>query len=245
MVLLLDMSGNASASAPLSPVTTQGYESPSGLPPWQGPPGWNSAGVSCLGMSQLPPYGSLTQTTSAGPDQSSVLPGQKITVTLKWRPSEFVWSAPSKLVDCVWIGPHLSTTLSQVKGPGPTTGTYTFTYVVPAAGTGGNQICNRGVAWGRNASGGDWGDGRGASSGDDRGGTSGQNDVGRESAHGQSGSWGHPDSTETSAVLCYSILAAAAPEAPVALLFPLAGFVVGGGWLLLARRRRARIPLDR
>ena len=140
-------------------------------------------------------------------------------MTLTWKPSEFLWSAPSKLADCVWFGPRLARSLSQVEGPGPTTGTSTFTYVVPADGTGGDAICSRGLAWGRD-------------------------DQGTERELRPGASWVRPDNTEASAVSCYTVLSASAPEAPVALLFPLAGFALLGGGLLLARRRRARGPLD-
>ncbi len=184
----------------------------------RGPSG-SELGELCHEVFHGPAAGSLVKTTSAGPDGSTVLPGQLITVTLTWKPSEFVWTAPSRIADCVEIGSTISPTLSEAYGPGPTTGTFTFTYVVPAGGTGGQQICDRGVAWGR----------------DDRSNT-------WASGHGEG--WGHDDNTERSAVLCYSILAAQAPEAPMALLFPLAGLVVGGGALVFVRRRRAGTRVD-
>ena len=46
-------------------------------------------------------------------------------------------------------------------------------------------------------------------------------------------------STEKSAILCNSVLAAATPEVPQTILLPLAGLLVGSGGLLFLRRRRA------
>ena len=50
---------------------------------------------------------------------------------------------------------------------------------------------------------------------------------------------GPATSTEKSAILCYSVLAAATPEVPQTILLPLAGLLVAGGGVLLSRRRRA------
>ena len=143
-------------------------------------------------------------------------------MTLTWKPGDFAFTYPG-VADCVTIGSRISTTLTQVHSPAPAGGTDTFTYVVPPNGTGGQQICDRGLAWGR----------------DDRGGGGGEGD-GR--GYGRHDEWGVPLGAEKSAVLCYTILGAAAPEAPKALLFPLAGLAVGGGALLYARRRRAAAP---
>ena len=49
---------------------------------------------------------------------------------------------------------------------------------------------------------------------------------------------------EKSAVLCYTVLNAATPEAPSTILFPLVGLAVVGGGVLLARRPRARAKLE-
>ncbi|HEY6428157.1 MAG TPA: hypothetical protein VIX84_13110 [Acidimicrobiales bacterium] len=59
-----------------------------------------------------------------------------------------------------------------------------------------------------------------------------------ESGEHEGSSWGDDgDEALTSNVVCYTIMAAAAPEAPSALLFPVAGLVVVGGWFFLSRRR--------
>jgi hypothetical protein len=142
------------------------------------------------------------KSTSAGPNGSTVTPGQTITVTLTWNPSDFGGTAPSHTDDCVEIGSTLSATLSQQHKPGPSGGTDTFSYVVPSGGTGGQQICDRGAVSG--------------------------------ATH----------STEKSAILCYTVMGVATPEAPRALLLPAAGALVAGGGLVLVRRRRSahRLP---
>lgn len=164
------------------------------------------------------PMGSLQKSTSAGPDQSSVVPGQQVTVTLTWNPRDFGGHGPTIVEDCVKIGSRVSTSLSQDHRPGPAGGTDTFKYAIPVGGTNGQEVCDRGVAvssdpwWGQHGQG--WGQ-----DGDD-------DDPYR--------GW----RVETSPVLCYTLLAAAAPEAPQALVIPVAGLVVGGSGYWLARRRR-------
>jgi hypothetical protein len=157
-------------------------------------------GNSCNGIFNGAATGSLVKTTSAGPNNSTVSPGQTITVTLTWNPADFGGRAPSKTDDCVEIGTQLSTSMSQEHKPGPSGGTDTFSYVVPSGGTNGQQICDRGALSGT----------------------------------------GPPSGIEKSAVLCYTVMAAVTPEAPMVLLLPIAGLLVGGGGFMLARRRRAR-----
>jgi hypothetical protein len=110
------------------------------------------SGNSCNGVFNGAASGSLVKTTSAGPNGSTVSPGQTITVTLKWNSSDFGGSAPSRTDDCVEIGSQISTTLSQEHKPGPSGGTDTYTYVVPSAGTAGQQICDRGAVSGTGVS---------------------------------------------------------------------------------------------
>jgi hypothetical protein len=159
-------------------------------------------GNSCNGDFNGSASGSLVKTTSAGPNNSTVIPGQTITVTLTWSPSDFAGSPPDKTDDCVEIGTQISATLSQEHKPGPSGGTDTFSYVVPSGGTSGQQICDRGAVSGPN------------------------------------------HTPEKSAILCYTVMGAATPEVPKALLLPVAGIVVAGGGFILARRRRAvtRLP---
>jgi hypothetical protein len=109
-------------------------------------------GNSCNGVFNGAPSGSLVKTTSAGPNGSTVSPGQTITVTLTWNTGDFGGSAPSKTDDCVEIGSQISATLSQEHKPGPSGGTDTYTYQVPSGGTGGQQICDRGAVSGPNVS---------------------------------------------------------------------------------------------
>jgi len=156
-------------------------------------------GHSCNGAFDGAATGSLVKSTSAGPNDSTVTPGQTITVTLTWNPSDFGGSAPSKSDDCVEVGSTLSTSMSQEHKPGPAGGTDTFSYAVPSGGTNGQQICDRGAL-----------SGTGPASG-----------------------------IEKSAVLCYTVMTAATPEVPRAVLLPVAALAVGGSGLLLARRRRA------
>jgi hypothetical protein len=160
--------------------------------------------------------GSVVKTTSAGPNDSIVSPGETITVTLKWDRRQFGWLGPAETEDCVQIGNKISK-LSQEHGRAPLNGTDTFTYTVPAD-TGGQQICDRGVVWGYGSTGGDWSsDGRGEWNSN-------------QSNHGP----------QKSAILCYSVLGAATPEAPSVLLFPMAAlFIVGGGYVVTRRRRTA------
>ncbi len=109
-------------------------------------------GNSCNGVFNGAQSGSVVKTTSAGPNNSSVSPGQTITVTLTWNTGDFGGSAPTKTDDCVEIGTHLSTSMSQEHKPGPSGGTDTFSYVVPSGGTNGEQICDRGAVSGANVS---------------------------------------------------------------------------------------------
>ncbi len=185
---------------------------------WRGswPPPGPKPHDPCIGAFQGPPQGSV-QTTSAGPNGSSVMPGQRITVTLTWKPSDFYGNRAFLSDDCVEIGSRPAVALSQVHFPAPSGGTDTFSYVVPRGGTGGQPICDRGVVAGNF-------DYR------TQQGSSGQGQTG----NGGSGRFG----AEKSAILCYSTLAADAPEAPDALFFPLAALLVIGGAVLIAWRRR-------
>jgi hypothetical protein len=161
----------------------------------------------------------VVKTTSAGPNNSVVSPGETITVTLKWDNRQFGWLGPAETEDCVQIGTKISS-LSQEHGRAPLTGTDTFTYTVPAD-TGGQQICDRGVVWGYGATGNEWSsDGKGEWNGN----------------HGNHG-------PQKSAVLCYSVLGAATPEASSVILFPLAGLFLAGGGYAVARRRRTSAAL--
>ena len=183
---------------------------------WQGswpPPGPKPHGP-CTGAFHGPPRGSVQTTTSAGPNGSAVMPGQRITVTLTWKPSDFFGNRAFLSEDCVEIGPRPVVALGQVHFPAPSGGTDTFSYVVPQGGTGGQPICDRGVVAGSF----DPQPGRGPSQGE----------------NGGSARFG----AETSAILCYSILAADAPEASEALFFPLAALLVVGGAVRIAWRRR-------
>ncbi len=106
------------------------------------------SGNSCNGVFNGTPAGSLVKTTSAGPNDSTVSPGQMITVTLTWNPADFGGNAPSRTDDCVEIGSSISASLSQEHKPGPAGGTDTYTYSVPSGGTNGQQICDRGAVSG-------------------------------------------------------------------------------------------------
>jgi hypothetical protein len=142
-------------------------------------------------------------------------------VTLKWDRRDFGWFGPAESEDCVWIGSSVSR-LSDEHGRAPLTGTDTFTYKVPAD-TGGQQICDRGVVWGYGATGGGW------------------DSYGRGNGHGTHGNHG----PQKSAVLCYSVLGAATPEAPSVIFLPLAALFVGGAGYVVARRRRTSTALHR
>ena len=101
-------------------------------------------GNSCNGVFNGASTGSLVKTTSAGPNNSTVTPGQTIMVTLTWNPSDFGGANATKTDDCVEIGTSLSATLSQEHKPPPPGGSDTFSYVVPTASTAGQQVCDRG-----------------------------------------------------------------------------------------------------
>lgn len=102
-------------------------------------------GHSCNGVFDGAATGSILKTTSAGQNNNTVLPGQTISVTITWNPSDFGGNAPTKSDDCVEIGTQLSTSMSQEHKPAPAGGTDTFSYVVPSDGTNGEQICDRGA----------------------------------------------------------------------------------------------------
>jgi LPXTG-motif cell wall-anchored protein len=110
-------------------------------------------GNSCNGTFNGAATGSIVKTTSAGPTGSTVAPGQTITVTLSWNPSDFGGSAPQVSEDCVDIGTSLSGGMSQEHKPGPTGGTDTFSYMVPSNGTNGLQVCDRGEVSGTGTAG--------------------------------------------------------------------------------------------
>jgi hypothetical protein len=227
-VSIVDTSSTAAASG----VVTTATASPSGD---SGQAGWS--GKSCDDVFRGRPTGSLTKTTSAGPTGSTVLPGQTITVTLKWDPRDFGGHGAAVSADCVKIGSRISHTLSQEHTPGPNGGTDTFSYVRPDS-TDGQQVCDRGALRGADGDGGDRG-GDGGNGGDDG---EGQHDTATTESGGHDGSSWSDDGNDgdqalTSNVVCYTIMAAAAPEAPMALLFPVAGLVVVGGWFFLSRRR--------
>ena len=169
------------------------------------------------------------KTTSAGPSGGAVTPGQTITVTVRWKSGDFSEEGLFLTEDCVEIGSRIST-LSRVHVPAPHGRTDTFSYVVPGD-TGGQPICDRAVLVGhfdpQTESSGQGGE----SSSDEGGGDPGENGDGRH------------DQPEKSAVLCYSVLAAATPESPSALYLPAAGLLVLGVVLLAVRRRR-RTPFS-
>jgi hypothetical protein len=184
-----------------------------------GPPGVQtgdpSKDNSCNAIFQGSPTGSLVKTTTAGPNDSVVAPGQTITMTLKWDKGDFGWAGPAEAEDCVEIGGKISK-LSQEHGRAPLGGTDKFTYRVPSA-TNGQPICDRGVVFGYGATGSGW------------------------SARWTALKSGHRNNgPERSEILYYSILGAATPEAPNLLFFPVAAAFVGGAGYLVARRRRRR-----
>ena len=158
-------------------------------------PGTTVTGHSCRRVFRGNPTGSLVETTSAGPNDSTVSPGQTIQVTLTWNRNDFGGNPPAKSENCVKIGSHISKSLSREHEPGPSAGSDTFSFTVPVDGTGGQQICDRSAVSGTAVS------------------------------------------TEKSAILCYTVMAAVAPEVPKALLLPVAGLLLVGGALLFARRR--------
>ena len=100
-------------------------------------------GNSCHGVFSGKPPGSLVEATSAGPNDSTVSPGQTVQVTLTWNPNDFGGNTPDKTDDCVEIGSQISTALSREHKPAPSGGTDTFSFTVPSGGTGGQQICVR------------------------------------------------------------------------------------------------------
>jgi hypothetical protein len=202
-------------------------------------------------------HGSLTKTTSAGPNGSSVLPGQTITMNLTWNPQDLKGHSFSSL-DCVRIGSRISASLSQLHTAAPNGGTDTFSYAMPN-GTNGQAVCDRAVLLradgeGDGGQGDGQGDGRGEGGGDleseqgaaneqggqgqqphdDGGGTGWGTDEG---SHGGDGSY-----AEKSAVFCYYIDPAVTPEVPLAILFPVAGLTVAAGALLVRRRRHRPRP---
>jgi hypothetical protein len=101
-------------------------------------------GNSCNGVFHGAPQGSLVESSSAGPSEGVVEPGQTITVRLSWSPSDFSGGVPEKTAVCVEIGSQISASLSQEHKPGPPGGSDTYSVEVPAGGTGGAPICVRG-----------------------------------------------------------------------------------------------------
>ena len=206
---------------------------------------------SCKGAFEGSAEGSVVKTTTAGPNNSIVSPGEKITVTLKWDKKDFGWTGPATTEDCVEIGSRIIK-LSQEHKPAPLTGTDTFSYVVPAGAPAGSRSATAGGV-GYGAKGGGWSDGDGQGRGDDDG--YGHNDAHRAGSGGSSEGSGDDgvgpdgrghgdDGPETSAVLCYTVAPdPVAPEAPMALLFPVAGLLIGGTAYAIARRRRAATAL--
>jgi hypothetical protein len=108
------------------------------------------SGHSCNGVFHGNPPGSLVETTSAGPNDSTVSPGQTITVTLTWNSSDFGGNNPSKTDECVKIGGQIAPNLSAEHKPGPAGSTDTFRFVAPSGGTGGQPICVRTAVSGPN-----------------------------------------------------------------------------------------------
>jgi hypothetical protein len=104
-------------------------------------------GNSCNGVFSGGDSGRSFKSTDAGSNGSSVTPGQTITVTLTWTPSDYP-SGLDKTDDCVSVGGAISTTLSVEHKPAANTGTDTFSYQVPANATAGEQICDRGAVHG-------------------------------------------------------------------------------------------------
>ena len=109
-------------------------------------------GNSCNGVFNGASTGSLVKTTSAGANNSTVTPGQSISVTLTWSSSDFGGGTATKTDDCVEIGTTLWATLSQEHKPPPAGGSDSYTYVVPTGSTAGQQICDRGQVTGSNHS---------------------------------------------------------------------------------------------
>jgi hypothetical protein len=106
------------------------------------------SGNSCNGVFSGSDSGRSFKSTDAGPGGSTVVPGQKITVTLTWTPSDYPTHTLDKTDDCVKIGGTISTTLSQEHKPQKNTGTDTFSYVVPVGTIPGTQVCDRGAVHG-------------------------------------------------------------------------------------------------
>ncbi len=184
----------------------------------------------CAAAFRGPATGSLVKTTSAGPAGSTVMPGQSISVSTTWDPKDASDSLSFISADCVTIGSRVSAKLTQVHNPGPAGGSDHFSYDVPAS-TGGRPICDRAVMWIHD---GDDTDGAHLS-GDNRWGGDSDDHEGRGDRTGDD-----PNDIERSQVLCYTMLAAVAPEAPTVILFPVVALVLGGGgYLVVIRRRRA------
>jgi hypothetical protein len=105
-------------------------------------------GVACNGIFSGVDSGRSFKSTDAGPNGSTVLPGQTVNVQLTWIPSDF--KSVSRTVDCVTVNGTLSPTMSDKhKPPAANTGSDTFSYVIPVTASPGSQICDRGAVTGR------------------------------------------------------------------------------------------------
>lgn len=107
-----------------------------------GPESTSVTGNSCHGVFSGNPPGTLVETTSAGPSENTVTPGQSVAVTLTWNTHDFGGNPPAKTDLCVEIGSQISTSLSQEHKPGPGGGTDTYTLNMPDD-IGGDAICLR------------------------------------------------------------------------------------------------------
>jgi hypothetical protein len=98
-------------------------------------------GGACNGIFNSADSGRSFISTNAGPNGSTVVPGQTVNLTLTWITGD--WTSLNWAVNCVSVDGVHSKPLSAKHNPVPNTGSDTFSYMIPLTATAGSQFCDR------------------------------------------------------------------------------------------------------
>ena len=107
----------------------------------------------CRQVLSGPPPGGVALRTDP-PDGATVVPGQRVRVTLRWGRRAFAGDSLRRVAWCVNADGRPVEALGGFEAPSPNDGEFSATYVVPDAAPPGSCLCVRGVATGDASNGG-------------------------------------------------------------------------------------------